>query len=218
MTSITNFSFAKNLPAGFVYLHEIDASIYQKLEFASKNNFVGAPLDGYEGIQVISTKEAAIALSKTQKDLKKIYPNYSLQVTDAYRPIRAVKHIQRWAKDLNDQKTKEEYYPDFDKKELLGKFLAAEKSSHSRGSTFDVVIIDETTNKWIDFGTIYFGDYAHINYEKLKKEQSENRLLLRTLMIANGFKPYDAEFWHFTLNNEPFPETYFDFKIINDHN
>jgi D-alanyl-D-alanine dipeptidase len=210
------FSFANDLPNGFVYLHNIDKSIYQKLGFSSNDNFVGVPLDGYLGEHVIITKEAALALSEVQKDLKKVYPNYSLQVTDAYRPISAVKHIQHWAKDLNDQKTKKEYYPDIDKKDLLGKFLAAKKSSHSRGSTFDVVIINEETGEMIDFGDVYFGDYVHINYARLTKEQRKNRLLLREFMIKNKFRPYDAEFWHFTLIDEPFPNEYFNFKIISD--
>lgn len=209
------FSFANDLPKEFVYLHDVDKSIYQKLGFSSNDNFVGVPLDGYLGDQVIITKEAALALSRAQKDLKKVYPNYSLQVTDAYRPISAVKHIQRWAKDLNDQKTKQAYYPDIDKKALLGKFLAAKKSSHSRGSTFDVVIIDEKTGEMLDFGDIYFGDYVHINYPKLTNAQRKNRLLLRKFMVKNGFKPYDAEFWHFTLINETYPNQYFNFKIIN---
>jgi len=211
-----NICFAENLPNKFVYLHNIDPTIKQKLSFSTTDNFVGVPLDGYLGNQVICTKQAALALKNTQKVLKKAYPNYSLQILDAYRPTRAVKHIQRWAIDTNDQSTKLRYYPDFDKKDLLGTFLAAKKSSHSRGSTVDVVIVDEETNEWIDFGPKYFGEYTHINYKKLTELQIKNRLLLRKLMIANGFKPYDAEFWHFTLKNEPFPKTYFNFEIINN--
>lgn len=207
-------SFGNHLPSGFVYLSDIDPSISQQLSFSSKDNFVGNPLDGYEGHEVICTKALADRLKKVQASLKKAHPNYSLKILDAYRPARAVEHIKRWARDLTDQKTKAKYYPDIDKKDLLGTFVAAKRSSHSRGSTVDLVIMDEKTGQ-LDFGPDYFGDYPHINYKGLTQTQKKNREMLRKLMLQHGFKPYDAEFWHFTLKDEPFPKTYFDFKIPN---
>lgn len=210
-----SFCFAASLPPGFVYLHHIDSSISQDLGFATNDNFVGTPLDHYKGDQVICTKSAATAIKKAQKSLKKAYPHYSLEVKDAYRPASAVEHIKRWAHDLEDQETKEKYYPDMDKKDLLGGFIAAKRSSHSRGSTFDVVIIDTRTQEELDFGPDFFGDYANYDYAHLTPEQKKNRKILRQLMMKHGFKPYDKEFWHFTLKNEPFPETYFDFAIYN---
>ena len=205
--------YANNLPSGFVYLHDIDSSIYQELGFATKNNFVGESLHGYNSKQVICTINLAKALKKVQKALKKINPNYSLRVLDAYRPVAAVEHIKNWAKDLEDQKTKEQYYPNIEKKDLLGKYMAAGKSSHSRGSTVDITIIDTSTKKELDFGPIFFGDYVHVNYSGLSYTQKKNRYMLRKLMLKFNFKPYDAEFWHFTLKNEPFPKTYFNFTI-----
>jgi D-alanyl-D-alanine dipeptidase len=210
--------FANELPKGFVYLNTIDSGISQKIEFSSNNNFLGCRADGYEGEQVVCTKALALALKDAQIALKKSYPNYSLQVLDAYRPVRAVTHIQKWAKDFNDQKTKLKYYPYIDKKDLLGTFLASKKSSHSRGSTVDLIIIDNRTGQSLDFGPEYFGDYTHFNYKGLTKVQKFNRNLLRKIMLDHNFKPYDAEFWHFTLINEPFPEKYFDFPIRNKEN
>jgi len=136
-----------------------------------------------------------------------------LSVWDGYRPERATKHIQRWAKDLNDQKTKARYYPDIEKEEILGTFVAAKRSAHNRGSTFDVIIIDDNTKEKIDLGPAMFGEASFTYSSKITKEQQQNRLMLREAMMCHGFKPYDKEFWHFTLKNEPFPDTYFDFPV-----
>jgi D-alanyl-D-alanine dipeptidase len=208
-------SVANTLPDGFVYLHTVDATIRQKLDLATSENFVGCPVDGYEGNQVICTKALAEALKRVQTSLKKSHPHYSLRISDAYRPTRAAEHFQRWAKDLSDQKTKAKYYPHIDKKDLLGTYIAAKKSAHSRGSTVDLEIEDVRSGDLLDFGPTFFGDFAHYDYKDLTKKQRENRLMLRELMLAHGFKPYDAEFWHFTLKDEPFPNEFFDFPIKN---
>lgn len=205
------YAVKSNLPQGFCYLDEIDPSIDQDLGFARDDNILGVPADGYECGRVICTKPAAHALKKVQKELKK--KGLSLQVTDAYRPDRAVKHIQRWAKDLSDQKTKARYYPTIDKKDIWGTYIAAKQSSHSRGSTFDVLIVNDKTKERLDFGPDIFGEESWTHYSKATKEQRENRLLLRKVMMDHGFKPYNKEFWHFTLKNEPYPKTYFDFTV-----
>ena len=156
----------------------------------------------------------AEALKKVQKALKEKYPSYCLQVMDAYRPAKGVRHIKRWVDNHNDQTTKPKYYPDVDKKELK-KFMASKRSPHSRGSTVDVAIVDETTGKSLDYGPKKFGKASHFDYPELSETQRNNRLMLRDLMMAQGFKPLNIEFWHFTLANEPFPFTYFDFDIQN---
>ena len=204
---------AENLPAGFVYLHEIDPTIKQNLENATENNLLGVVVDGYEGDQVICTQETAVALASVQKKLKA--RGFSLLILDAYRPSKAVEHIKRWAHDLDDQETKAQYYPDIDKEELLGTFLAAKRSSHSRGSTVDVLIVDEKTKRPLDFGLMFFGEVSGTYSKNISKQQSANRLFLREVMVVHNFKPYDAEFWHFTYKDEPFPEIYFDFPIRN---
>jgi len=205
------------LPDGFIYLDQVDASIDQYVEFATEDNCVGQKLDGYEGTHVVCTKALAEALKTTQADLQKSNPEYVLRILDAYRPVRAVEHLKRWALDVNDTKTKAKYYPNLDKKDLAGAYVASGQSSHSRGSTVDIVIISQHTRQPLDFGPIVFGDEAHVDYTALTKVQKKNRLMLRALMLKHGFKPYDAEFWHFTLKNEPFPETYFDFTIDEEY-
>ena len=200
-----------SLPTGFVYLEEIDPTINQKLDFATDDNILGVPADGYEAGRAICTQETALALQKIQKKLKK--KGLCLRVCDAYRPARAVEHIKRWAGDMSDQKTKARYYPDIPKENLLGTFVAATRSSHSRGSTVDVIVIDDATKEPLDFGPDGFGEECYTYCPKLTKDQQANRLMLRKIMLAHGFKPYNKEYWHFTLKNEPFPETYFDFPI-----
>jgi D-alanyl-D-alanine dipeptidase len=199
------------LPKGFVYLDQIDPTIDQKIGFATTDNILGIPADGYEVGRAVCTKEAATALTKVQKKLKK--KGLCLQVMDAYRPDRAVRHIQRWAQDWKDQKTKARYYPTIDKKDIWGTYVAAKQSSHSRGSTVDVLIVDDKTKEPLDFGPDFFGEESWTHYSKATKEQRANRLMLRKIMMAHGFKPYDKEFWHFTLKDEPFPKHYFDFVL-----
>ncbi|MGI4850657.1 MAG: M15 family metallopeptidase [Janthinobacterium lividum] len=205
---------AQELPKGFVYLHQIDDSILQKMDFSTSDNFVGIPIEGYHGSQIICTKAAADSLKKVQYSLQEKYPHYVLQVMDAYRPAKGVWHIKRWADNLHDQGTKAKYYPDIDKKEVK-KFMASKNSPHSRGSTVDVAIIDTTTGKSVDYGPKKFGKASHFDYPDLTQMQRDNRLMLRRLMTAQGFKSLNSEFWHFTLAHEPFPHTYFDFDIVN---
>ena len=199
------------LPKGFVYLEDIDSTIDQNLGFSTDDNILGIPADGYETGRAICTKEAALVLAKVQKKLQK--KGLCLRVEDAYRPARAVEHIKRWACDLSDQKTKARYYPNIPKEEILGTFVAAKRSSHSRGSTVDVILVDDTTKEPLDFGPDGFGEESYTYCSTITKKQQVNRLMLRKIMMAHGFKPYNKEFWHFTLKDEPFPETYFDFPI-----
>lgn len=209
------FSYA--LPRGFVYLHQIDPSIHYHIGFATSKNFTGHPLKGYAGTQVICTREAALALAGAQKRLKKVFPYYSLIVEDAYRPVSAVQQIQRWALHQDVEGGSSSSSPYAHRRGLLGRYIGAKKSSHSRGSTFDIFIMDERNGKRLDYGPTFFGYNTGITYRRLSIRQYYNRYVLRSLMVASGFKPYDHEFWHFTLSHEPFPKTYFNFEIRNQH-
>ncbi len=211
LPTISSAAQLDSLPKGFVYLDKIDPSIKQRLLFATPDNLVGVPLDGYEKGRVVCTHETALALKEAQKELK--VRGLCLRVDDAYRPTQAVGHIKRWAKDLTDQKTKQKYYPNIDKKELSGKFIAANKSPHSRGSAVDVTLVNCMTEEELDFGPQTLGEESSPHAANVTLQQKQNRLLLRDVMIRNGFKPYDKEWWHFTLKNEPFPQTYFNFPI-----
>lgn len=206
-------AICQNLPKEFVYLKTIDASIKSELRYLSDNNFIGKPIDGYKNDCVIVTKETAAALKKVQQELLK--KGLSLKIFDAYRPQKAVDHFVRWAKVLNDTLKKKEYYPNVPKSELFNQGYIASKSGHTRGSTVDLTIIDLKSKKELDMGSSYdfFGKQSHPFFKNITKKQQENRMLLRNIMLTNGFKPYDYEWWHFTLKNEPFPKTYFNFPV-----
>lgn len=201
-----------NLEDGFVYLNDIDDSIIVDLKYYSSENFTGRFVDGYLANKAILTNEAGIALSNAQKDFNKL--GYSLILYDAYRPQSAVDFFVRWSTNLNDTIFKNLYYPDIKKSNLFELGYIAYKSGHSRGSTIDVSLVDITTNKEIDMGTIfdYFGIESHTFYDNLTENQKANRLLLYEIMSNNGFQNYSKEWWHYTLKNEPF-QKYFNFLI-----
>ncbi|WP_083426190.1 M15 family metallopeptidase [Tenacibaculum todarodis] len=204
---------AQELPKGFVYLNDVVPSIETELRYCSHNNFIGIPIDGYEDNALIISTKAANALKKVQEEILK--KGFSLKVFDAYRPQQAVNHFVRWARVLNDTVKKREYYPNIPKRQLFNLGYIASKSGHTRGSTVDLTLIDVKTGTELDMGSPYdfFGEISHPFSKKLSKKQLENRLLLRTVMLKNNFRPYVNEWWHFTLRNEPFPKTYFNFPI-----
>jgi len=204
---------SQTLPKGFSYVSEIDATIKKELRYATSNNFIGKPIDGYLKDSLIISTPAAKALKKIQTKL--MLSGLSLKIFDAYRPQQAVDHFVRWAKVMNDTLMKQLYYPDVEKSELFTLGFIASKSGHTRGSTVDVSIVDVKTNKEVDMGSSYdfFGEKSHPFYKKITEAQMKNRMLLRTIMIKNGFIPYDNEWWHFTLKDEPYPTTYFNFLI-----
>lgn len=204
---------SQTLPKGFSYVSEIDATIKKELRYGTSNNFIGKPIDGYLKDSLIISKPAAKALKEIQTKL--MLSGLSLKIFDAYRPQQAVDHFVRWAKVMNDTLMKQLYYPDVQKSELFTLGFIASKSGHTRGSTVDLSIVDVKTNKEVDMGSSYdfFGEKSHPFYKKITEAQMKNRMLLRTIMIKNGFIPYDNEWWHFTLKDEPYPTTYFNFLI-----
>ena len=204
---------SQTLPKGFSYVSEIDATIKKELRYGTSNNFIGKPIDGYLKDSLIISTPAAKALKEIQTKL--ILSGLSLKIFDAYRPQQAVDHFVRWAKVMNDTLMKQLYYPDVQKSELFTLGFIASKSGHTRGSTVDLSIVDVKTNKEVDMGSSYdfFGEKSHPFYKKITEAQMKNRMLLRTIMIKNGFIPYDNEWWHFTLKDEPYPTTYFNFLI-----
>ena len=206
---------AADLPEGFVYLEDFIPDIHLELRYLTEDNFIGQPVDGYRQPQAILTRAAAEALRRVQADLVRF--GLGLKVFDAYRPQRAVDQFVRWGKDLDNLKMKGRYYPDVEKKDLFSQGYVAERSSHSRGSTVDVTLVyrDETGGRELDMGTGFdlFSPKSWPDNRDMTGPQRAHRLLLQVLMVRNGFLPYPQEWWHFTLANEPFPETYFDFPV-----
>jgi D-alanyl-D-alanine dipeptidase len=195
------------LPPGFVYLKDIDPSITQDVKYFSHDNFIGRPIKGYEAAECILTKEAALALSEVQQKLKP--QSLSLKIYDCYRPQSAVDDFITWSQDISDQKMKAYYYPHVDKTDFFKLNYLAAKSSHSRGSTVDLTIDGLEMGTHFD----YMDELSHPLNPNLHKKIKHNRLFLRNLMINSGFEPLYTEWWHFTLRDEPFPDTYFNFPV-----
>ena len=225
------------MPERFVDLREVVPSLQFDIRYFGPHNFVGEQIDGYSAPKCVLTREAASALAKVQKDLEPF--SLSLKIYDCYRPQRAVDHFVRWAKNIGDVRTKVEFYPTLDKKDLFTGGYIATRSGHSRGSTVDLTIVtlpaappapyrpgdklqacylpveQRFPDNGIDMGTGFdcFHELSHTVNRQVGGKQRINRLLLKTIMEKQGFKYYEQEWWHFTLRDEPFPNTYFDFLI-----
>lgn len=203
-----------NDASGFVILSEYVPDIIEEVRYHSTYNFIGDKIDGYDDPIIIVVLEAALALQKANEEAKKL--GYAFKVYDAYRPQAAVDHFVRWAKDINDTRMKNIFYPETNKEELFEKGFISSKSGHTRGSSIDLTLFNLQTGKEVDMGGVFdnFGDVSHSNYtEGLTEEQINNRKILRKIMTENGFKGINSEWWHFNLIDEPYPDTYFEFYV-----
>jgi zinc D-Ala-D-Ala dipeptidase len=228
---------AADLPQNFVRLKDVAPQIEQDIRYFRNHNFVGRPIAGYDAPECILTRAAAMALAAAAHQLAA--DGLGLKVYDCYRPKRAVADFVAWARDIKNQTMKSEFYPRVDKAKLFEFGYIAEKSGHSRGSTIDLAIVqighpylppwkpgepladcalpvgERFADATLDFGTGYdcFDTKAHHGADGVSAEATANRLKLKGLMGRNGFKPYQEEWWHYTLANEPFRDTYFDFPV-----
>jgi len=224
-------------PADFVALQDVDPSILQDMRYVTPHNFTGEPVDGYRDATCILTRRAAEALQRAQQEFTE--RGYTLKVYDCYRPQRAVNDFVAWAQDLGDQRMKTEFYPRVDKSTLFADGYIAEKSGHSRGSTVDLTLVTlpaaaEPTylagqpladcaapqgirfaDNSVDMGTGFdcFDTLAHTFDPRIGGDELKNRLLLTEGLERQGFVNYDQEWWHFTYQPEPYPDTYFDFPV-----
>ncbi|MFE4496888.1 M15 family metallopeptidase [Streptomyces niveus] len=224
-------------PDEFVALRTVAPTIIQEIRYVSPHNFVGEPVDGYEQPLCILTRPAARALQRAQWKL--LRQGYSLKVYDCYRPQRAVDHFVRWAKDLQDERMKPEFYPQVDKSRLFADGYIAEKSGHSRGSTVDLTLVklpakptrpyvpgeklvpcyapqgERFRDNSVDMGTGYdcFDTLSHTDDPRIQGERRANRQLLKSTLAGVGFTNLPEEWWHFTHKPELFPDTYFDFPV-----
>ncbi len=200
----------------FVLLSEAVPDAILEIRYYSTYNFIGDRIDGYEEPLAILTKEAAAALKEVSDEL--VSMGYRLKIFDAYRPQRAVTNFMNWALDPDDARMKEYFYPELEKDVLFPQGYIAEHSGHSRGSTLDLTLFDMKTEREVDMGGTfdYFGELSHPDYTDITEEQYAMRMLLREVMVKHGFRPLEEEWWHFTLENEPFPDTYFTFPINSD--
>ena len=216
----------------FVNLADAVPDAILEIRYYSTYNFVGARVDGYLEPVALLTKQAADSLRAVSDELKA--QGYRLKIFDTYRPQMGVDHFVRWAADIPDTLMRAYFYPDLDKSVLFDQEYIMEKSGHTRGSTVDLTLFDMATEKEVDMGGTFdwFGPESHPDFcgnpetgkytgdnsasptgRSITPEQFENRMILRRAMLRHGFKTLDSEWWHFTLKNEPFPDTYFTFPV-----
>ena len=199
--------------SNFVVLADFVPGVIQEIRYHSTYNFVGDRIDGYEEPCALITREAARALKAVAGEMA--VRGLRLKIFDAYRPTTAVKHFVLWGIEDLDLRMKPFFYPDLDKTELFKRGYIASQSSHSRGSTVDLTLLDMATGKELDMGSPFdlFSEISHPDYRGVTEEQYDNRMILQNAMVRNGFVPIDCEWWHFTLDDEPYPNTYFDFPV-----
>ncbi|WP_241845542.1 M15 family metallopeptidase [Streptomyces silvensis] len=227
----------RKAPPEFVALRSVDPTILQEMRYFTPHNFVGERIDGYRQPVCLLTRPAARALHAAQRKL--LRQGYSLKVYDCYRPQRAVDHFVRWAKDLDDERMKREFYPRVDKSRLFEDGYIAEKSGHSRGSTVDLTLVrlpakptrpyvpgepltpcyaprgERFPDNSVDMGTGYdcFDTLSHTDDPRVQGKQRAHRQLLKETLAQAGLVNLPEEWWHYTYKPEPFPDTYFDFPV-----
>ena len=218
----------------FVTLTDVVPDAILEIRYYGTYNFVGARIDGYEEPTALLTKQAADSLKAVSDDVKA--QGYRLKIYDAYRPQKGVDHFVRWAENIADTLMSPYFYPDLDKSVLFDQEYICAKSGHTRGSTLDLTLFDMQTEKELDMGGTFdwFGPESHPDFcgnpdtgeytgdnskspsnpkRSITPKQFQNRMILRQAMLRHGFKPFETEWWHFTLKDEPFPDTYFTFPV-----
>lgn len=206
----------------FVLISEHIPDVILEIRYYGTYNFIGERIPGYLEPVALITRQAADSLKAVSEDLEK--QGYRLKIFDAYRPQCAVDFFMKWAEDITDERMKEYFYPELDKSVLVPQEYVARKSSHTRGSTVDLTLFDMKLQKEVDMGCTfdYFGVASHPDIQPgqeigackpITEEQYRNRMILQNAMVNHGFNIYECEWWHFTLKDEPFPDTYFNFPV-----
>lgn len=196
----------------FVYLDEAVPGLLWDAKYATSDNFTGAPVDGYFANRVVGTRALAEALNKAMALART--QGCTLLVWDAYRPARAVRRFLQWASEPEDFRTKDAHYPNLQKTDIVPLGYVATESSHSRGSAVDLTLADARTHNPIGMGGGFdLMDEASHHSARQPEVVRENRARLKAIMVQCGFAPYENEWWHYRLKNEPYPDTYFDFPI-----
>ena len=218
----------------FVAITDIVPDAILEIRYYGTYNFVGTRIDGYLAPTALLTRQAADSLKAVSDDVIRL--GYRLKIYDAYRPQMGVDHFVRWAADIADTTMRRYFYPDVDKSRLFELEYIMAKSGHTRGSTVDLTLFDMKTEKEVDMGGTFdwFGPESHPDFcgnpetgqytgdnskspanpkRSITPEQFHNRMILREAMLRHGFKPLDSEWWHFTLKDEPYPDTYFTFPV-----
>jgi zinc D-Ala-D-Ala dipeptidase len=201
------------MKADFVYVDDWVPGIRWDAKYATWDNFTGKPVDGYLANRIVGTKELCTALDRARKAAASL--GFGLLLWDGYRPQRAVDSFLRWSEQPDDGRTKPRHYPNIERSEMFEKGYVAARSGHSRGSTVDLTLYHLATGELSPMG----GDHDlmdPVSYHGaggITAAEARNRQHLCSIMADSGFERYECEWWHYTLSDEPYPETYFDFAI-----
>ena len=200
-------------PNALIDAGETVEGVVTDIRYAGKNNFLGRPVAGYSAAKCWLSREAASALSKAQRLAET--EGLAILIYDCYRPQRAVDDFVQWVSGNEDEPTKAIYYPNVARRELIDRGYIASRSGHSRGSTIDLTLTAKANGQPLNMGTPwdYFDARSHTASKEINDDAAKNRQTLKRIMESAGFKGYYAEWWHFTLKNEPFPNSYFDIPI-----
>ncbi|MDZ7848277.1 MAG: M15 family metallopeptidase [Owenweeksia sp.] len=213
MGVLVSASLSGQVPQGFVRVDTFIPSLVIEAKYHTAHNFTGHPVPGYDTGHLYLSREAAMALKDVQLELREM--GLSLKIFDAYRPQMAVDYFEQWANRPEDSLTKEEYYPTIPKNSLFARGYIANPSGHSRGSAVDVTLVSLETGKEMDMGTSFdfFSPLSAPGSQGVTPAVRANRQLLSRVMEKHGFTPISSEWWHFYLKGEPYPHTYFNFRV-----
>jgi D-alanyl-D-alanine dipeptidase len=201
------------MPDDFVFVDEHVPGIRWDAKYATWDNFTGKPVEGYVANRIVGTKALCAALERTRDRAASL--GFGLLLWDGYRPQRAVDCFLRWSRQPEDGRTKRRHYPNIDRAEMFELGYVAAKSAHSRGGAVDLTLYHLATRELAPMGGGHdlMDRISHHGEPGITRVEASNRRSLCSIMEASGFQAYECEWWHYTLSDEPYPETYFDFPI-----
>ena len=201
------------MEAGFVFLDEVLDGVRWDAKYATWDNFTGTPVDGYEVNRVVGSQALAAALREAQERAAGL--GFGLLIWDGYRPQRAVDRFLRWSEQPEDGRTKATFYPRIDRARMFTDGYVAPRSGHTRGSAVDLTLYRLDTGELTPMGGGHdlMDERSHHGARGVGVAQTLNRRTLCSIMAGSGFAPYEREWWHYSLRDEPYPEDYFDFPI-----
>jgi zinc D-Ala-D-Ala dipeptidase len=198
---------------GFSFVDELVPGVRWDSRYATWDNFTGKPVDGYLVNRIVGSTElcAALAVASGEAAAR----GFGLLLWDGYRPQRGTNCFLRWSQEAEDGRTSQRHYPSLTRAQLFECGYVSARSGHTRGSSIDLTVFDLSSSELADMGGDHdlMDEVSHHGAPGISASAAANRETLKVIMERSGFAPYDSEWWHYTLINEPYPDTYFDFVI-----
>jgi D-alanyl-D-alanine dipeptidase len=197
----------------FRFVDEVVSGVRWDAKYATWDNFTGRPVDGYLANRIVGTSALCAGVARARDEASS--RGLGLLLWDGYRPQRAVDRFLRWAAEPEDDRIKRRYHPNITKAEMFEQGYVAARSGHSRGGTVDLTLHHLASGELAAMGGAFdlMDAVSHHGADGVGEAEAENRRCLRALMEACGFRAFEHEWWHYTLVDEPYPDTYFDVPI-----